>query len=133
MSLSVLTLLERIRPGHSKNQAVDWFASGVAAHEKQRYLNAMEAWRQASAQGEIEADYRIAQLYARGEGVVRSVPDAVSWYKRAAEAGHIEAQFQLDERKRREAGPEQVQGSDSPIHRAESIGCEPYSLMTPCR
>ena len=35
--------------------------------------------------------YRIGLLYARGEGVVRSMPDAVAWYKRAAEAGHAEA------------------------------------------
>ncbi len=31
----------------------------------------------------------------RGEGVVRSVPDAVVWYEWAARLGNVEAQFQL--------------------------------------
>src|SRR5262249_4741525 len=34
-------------------------------------------------------------LYARGEGVVGNLPDALLWYRRAAERGHAEAQFQL--------------------------------------
>ena len=34
-------------------------------------------------------------LYARGEGVIHSLPDAVVWYRQAAEAQLIEAQFQL--------------------------------------
>ncbi len=45
--------------------------------------------------GDPEALYRIGLLYARGEGVVQSIPDAVVWYTRAAEAGHVDAQFQL--------------------------------------
>jgi TPR repeat protein len=73
----------------------DWFACGVAAYQKQRYLKALEAWKRASAQGDTESYYRIGLLYARGEGVVPSLPDAVTWYRRAAEAGHTEAQYQL--------------------------------------
>jgi uncharacterized protein len=95
MSLSLVTLLERMLPASRGEQDADWFARGVAAHEKRRYLKALEAWRRASAQGDVESDYRIGLLYARGEGVVRSLPDAVRWYRRAAEAGHTEAQFQL--------------------------------------
>ena len=53
------------------------------------------AWRRAGAKGHGEANFRIGQLYARGEGVIRSIPDAVVWYKRAAATNHSEAQFQL--------------------------------------
>ena len=35
------------------------------------------------------------RCYARGEGVLRNLPDAVAWYTKAAEHGHIEAQFEL--------------------------------------
>ena len=63
-----------------------WFQRGVAAYEKRQYFKALAAWKQASAQGNAEAHFRIGQLYARGEGVVQSIPDAVVWYKRAAEA-----------------------------------------------
>src|SRR4051812_6594004 len=33
--------------------------------------------------------------YARGEGVIRSMPDAVVWFRKAAERGHAEAQYHL--------------------------------------
>jgi uncharacterized protein len=95
MAQSVLTFLERIRSASAKAQDADWFAHGIGAHAKQRYLKALKAWRQASARGDTEADYRIGLLYARGEGVVQSLPDAVSWYRRAAKAGHTDAQYQL--------------------------------------
>jgi TPR repeat protein len=45
--------------------------------------------------GNAEAKFRIGGLYARGEGVFHSIPDAVAWYKLAAEDGHGEAQFHL--------------------------------------
>src|SRR5215470_8063780 len=95
MGLAILALLERFRPVSTKNPDADWLARGVAAYEKQRYLKALEAWKRASVQGDMESDYRIGLLYARGEGVVQSLPDAVSWYRRAAEAGHADAQYQL--------------------------------------
>ena len=70
----------------------DWFSRGVAACEEKQYVKALAAWKKAD---NAEAHYRIGQLYAQGQGVVRSIPDAVAWYKRAAEAGHVEAQFRL--------------------------------------
>jgi TPR repeat protein len=95
MIQSVLAFLERIRSAFRENQEPDWFTRGVAAYEEQRYLKALEAWKQASTKGDREADYRVGLLYARGEGVVVNVPEAVTWYRRAAAAGHTEAQFQL--------------------------------------
>jgi uncharacterized protein len=95
MTLSVLPLLERIWPVSQTDQNGDWFAQGVAAHENQLYLKALETWRRSSARGHLESSYRIGLLYARGEGVVQSLPDAAIWYRHAAEAGHPEAQFQL--------------------------------------
>src|SRR5690349_21006717 len=68
---------------------------GVVAHNKRQFLQALEAWKHASEQGDAEASYRIGLLYTKGEGVVRSVPDAAVWYNRAAEAGHVEAQYHL--------------------------------------
>ena len=50
---------------------------------------------EAETTGEAEAAYRIGLLYVKGEGVVRSVPDAAIWYERAARLGNVEAQFQL--------------------------------------
>ena len=68
---------------------------GAAAHAKRQYLKALEAWKQASEQGDAEASYRIGLLYVKGEGVVRNIPDAVGMVFTAAKAGHLEAQYQL--------------------------------------
>ena len=71
------------------------FDRGVAYHAERRYLKALGLWKRASTRANAEAQYRIGLLYVRGEGVLRSVPDAVVWYKRAAETGHAEAAYQL--------------------------------------
>jgi uncharacterized protein len=95
MALSLRTFLERPRSAPLAKAEPDWLERGAAAHEKQEYLTALKAWKIAGAQGDVEAQYHIGLLYARGEGVVQSVPDAVIWYRQAAEAGHIDAQYQL--------------------------------------
>jgi TPR repeat protein len=68
---------------------------GIAYQEKGQPLEALRVWKLAGEKGSAEACYRIGVLYARGEGVLRSAPDAVAWYNSAAEAGHLDAQFQL--------------------------------------
>jgi uncharacterized protein len=95
MNLSILTFLDRILASADKDGDADWFERGVAAYTKKRYVQALDAWKRASTRGDMESDYRIGLLYARGEGVIRSLPDAGYWYRRAAEAGHTEAQYQL--------------------------------------
>src|SRR5271170_3185235 len=82
------------RMGSAANRQAD-FQRGVIAYEKCQYMTALVIWKEGALGGDGEAAYRIAQLYAHGEGVIRSIPDAVKWYERAAEAGHGEAQFQL--------------------------------------
>ena len=34
-------------------------------------------------------------MYARGKGVPRDYQEAMSWYRKAAEQGHVSAQFSL--------------------------------------
>ncbi len=34
-------------------------------------------------------------MFARGHGVISNAPDAVSWFRRAAEQGHAASQFEL--------------------------------------
>ena len=97
-SKSYLTLLNvlgvRRRAGFALGTS-DWFERGATAYKKRQYIIALKAWKQAATGGDAEAHYRIAQLYDRGEGVVRCIPDAVNWYERAAEAGHTERNFNL--------------------------------------
>ena len=85
-------MLERVSlaPGPARLRA-----RAIAEHQRGRHFDALRSWKVAGEWGDAEACYQVGLLYARGEGVMRSVPDAVVWYRRAAEAGHAEAQYQL--------------------------------------
>src|SRR3569623_1285967 len=94
MMLSPRSLFEWFRPASAMSRASP-FELGMAAYEGRQYLEAMMFWKLASEAGDAKAGYRMGLLYVRGEGVVRSVPDAVVWYEWAARLGNVEAQFQL--------------------------------------
>lgn len=52
--------------------------------------------------GDPEADYQLGRRYARGYGVPRDSLEAVAWFRRAAAAGHPEAQRTLARLRTRE-------------------------------
>ena len=96
LRLPVPKFLERTAAGAEAGWCLrNGFSAALPPTKNVNTSRRWQAWKQAGAQGHAEANYRIGQLYARGEGVIRSIPDAVVWYKRAAEANHAEAQFQL--------------------------------------
>ena len=100
IKLALPNVLKRIRPvrgqvDSDRRNASEWFQRGNVAYEKRQYGKALAAWKKASQEANAEACYRIGRLYARGEGVVKSIPDAVVWYRCAADLGHVEAQYQL--------------------------------------
>ena len=54
------------------------------------------AWyRKAAGEGHEEAQTRLGEIYAKGEGVPQDHSLAVFWYRKAAEKGHAEAQINL--------------------------------------
>jgi TPR repeat protein len=53
-----------------------------------------ELARKADA-GDVEAQFRLGSAYDSGQGVARDAAEAEKWYRRAAEAGHAEAQNSL--------------------------------------
>jgi len=68
---------------------------GFAAHERGDYKTALEIFHRVAKQGESEAQYRLALLYADGEGVSRDYKEAAHWYRLAAQRGHPLAQYNL--------------------------------------
>ena len=44
----------------------------------------------------IEEQYALAEKYHMGDGVLQDNAEAAKWYRRAAERGHVKAQFNLD-------------------------------------
>ena len=71
------------------------YQRGVAVHACKRYRLAYEQWHAASLRGNLEARYRLGLMYLRGEGVLKSLPDAVRWLDLAAAEEHSDAQYQL--------------------------------------
>ena len=69
--------------------------TGLAAGARGQHAKAFENFAKAAAAGNAEGLYRLGLSYARGEGVVGSIGDAVVWFRQAAEQGHCEAQYQL--------------------------------------
>ena len=45
--------------------------------------------------GDADAQFELAGLYAEGDGVKQDLTEAVKWYRKAAEQGHDGAQFKL--------------------------------------
>ena len=73
----------------------DGFGDGVAAYAGQHYDTAAAIWRPLADDGDARAQYRLANLYARGEGVVRDPNAALAWFNRSALAGEPRAQYHL--------------------------------------
>ena len=69
--------------------------AGIAAWSKSDYLGAINVWRPLAARGDADAMFNLAQAYRLGKGVAVDLPEAMSFYTRAANAGHIDAQTQL--------------------------------------
>ena len=45
--------------------------------------------------GDAEAQFLLGFMYAKGRGVLEDDKEAVKWFRKAAEQGHAEAQFNL--------------------------------------
>jgi TPR repeat protein len=85
------TALEWYTKSAEKGYAPAQHNMGVIHHEKGQHEEAFKWVMKAAAQGCIQAEYIIGQLYAHGEGVEKNIPEAVKWYTKAAEQGHAGA------------------------------------------
>lgn len=86
-----LTLADAVRAGDPvalHDQALEMLASG----EKAR---AVQLLREAASRGLVMAEYRIAKLYERGEGVPRDMAASRSWTEKAAIGGNRLAMHDL--------------------------------------
>jgi TPR repeat protein len=71
------------------------FAQGKAAYDRKDYVEAMQWYQKAAAQGNADAQIAIGHLYANGRGVTRDPGQAMQWYQKAAAQGNAEAQYHM--------------------------------------
>src|SRR5688572_21269300 len=68
--------------------ALDAYAAG-------RPERALEHFRAAAEQGNVNAQYYTGLMFGNGEGTKRNYVEAAKWYQRAAQHNHPEALVQL--------------------------------------
>ncbi len=67
----------------------------VKASHSPNLVCALQYFAMAAAQGQIDAQFELGQMYAQGQGTTQQFEQAVNWYERAAQQGHAKAQFNL--------------------------------------
>jgi hypothetical protein len=75
---------QTVRPGEIK--------AGVDAWERGDYQNAVTRWRPAAVAGDPDAQFNLGQAYKLGRGVPVDLALAESWFGKAAQQGHLQAQ-----------------------------------------
>jgi hypothetical protein len=69
-------------------------AAGRAAFEKGDFVQAMAEWTSAAERGDPEAEFQLGMLNERGD-LKQDYKQADHWYEKAAELGHIGAEYRL--------------------------------------
>lgn len=73
----------------------DKYLNANAAEANGKYTLAIQFYTEAAEVGNVDAQYRLGTLYARGLGVQQDLKDASYWYKQAAWSGNTGARAEL--------------------------------------
>src|ERR1700712_5272155 len=71
------------------------FEDGVDAYQNQQFTRALELWLPLAEQGHRAAQFNVAVLYEKSQGVEQDYVQAARWYGAAAQQGDLEAQYAL--------------------------------------
>lgn len=69
--------------------------AGTDAWARGEYAAAVAIWRPLAEKGDADAQFNLAQAYRFGRGVPINLGAAQAWYERAANKGHVNAQYIL--------------------------------------
>jgi len=69
--------------------------AGIEAWQKADYATAVSIWRPLAEKGDADAAFNLGQAYRLGRGVPTNLGAAQTWFERAAEKGHVDAQATL--------------------------------------
>jgi hypothetical protein len=69
--------------------------AGIDAWQRADYSSAVAIWRPLAEKGDADAEFNLAQAYRLGRGVPINLAAAKSWFERAANKGHVDAETTL--------------------------------------
>lgn len=69
--------------------------AGIDAWQRADYSKAVSIWRPLAESGDADAQFNLGQAYRLGRGTTINLGAAKTWFERAANAGHLDAQTTL--------------------------------------
>jgi hypothetical protein len=69
--------------------------AGIEAWQRADYGTAVSIWRPLAEKGDADAQFNLGQAYRLGRGVPINLGMAKSWFERAANSGHLDAETTL--------------------------------------
>ena len=69
--------------------------AGIEAWQRADYATAVTIWRPLAVHGDADAEFNLGQAYRLGRGVPLDLSAAKSWFQRAANSGHLDAEATL--------------------------------------
>lgn len=87
----------------------DAFGDAQALYAKKAYPQALAAYTKLANAGNAEAQYRLAELYAAGEGVAADATKSDAWLRKAAAKGQKDAVAKLAQGAQRDAKRQEVE------------------------
>lgn len=71
------------------------FEQSLEAYDKKDYKTAFAGFKSSAEQGNANAQFHLALMFAEGKGVPKDDQQVAFWYCRAAEQGNVSAQYNL--------------------------------------
>ena len=69
--------------------------AGIDAWQRSDYSGAVTIWRPLAEKGDADAEFNLGQAYRLGRGVPTNLSAAKTWFERAANQGHVDAETTL--------------------------------------
>ena len=69
--------------------------AGIDAWQRADYSGAVAIWRPLADKGDADAEFNLGQAYRLGRGVSTNLAAAKTWFERAANQGHVDAETTL--------------------------------------
>lgn len=69
--------------------------AGIDAWQRSDYSGAVAIWRPLAEKGDADAEFNLGQAYRLGRGVPINLAAAKTWFERAANQGHVDAETTL--------------------------------------
>ncbi len=71
------------------------FEKGASAYERGDYETALHKFQRLAGKGDRKAQYKLGEMYLKGQGVQKDFREAAKWFQQAAGQGYAPAQSNL--------------------------------------